>query len=137
MTSLIYINQEIGFRRLIFNQSKQSTAMITLDEVIQIVSDYYELDINILKNKQENGKHFKAEPYPRARHFISYWCKNNTALSLNSVGKKLDGMHHTSILHGIQKTEDNLQFNAVFRKQVKEILSLIHAKELSLIVQEV
>ena len=54
-----------------------------------------------------------------------YLLKNHTKLNLNEIASILNKKDHTTVIHGINKIEENLQKNSLLKEQISQIKELI------------
>ncbi len=110
--------------------------MIFPNEVLDVICDYYQLDQDILCNKRENGKHYRGTEYVNARQIFSYWCSENTQMSLKQIRAYMDMQDHSTMIHGRDKVQDKIFIYPLFRKQVEEIFQIIEQKSLNSFITE-
>lgn len=94
---------------------------LTIDDIKRIVSDFYNIPIDIMESKSR--KHEIA----LSRQMSMYIAKQLTSLSLKSIGSHFGGRDHSTVLHSCQTIENYLvtdksvknAFETLF-KRVKE-----------------
>ena len=96
--------------------------MITADKIITIVSDYFNVDKNML-----NVKSRRAE-YVKARHLAMYFCRHKTEWSYREVGN-LFNRDHASVVHAIKSVNDRLDTEKVYKQDFENIEILIEQAE--------
>lgn len=98
----------------------QFTNNINYWAVLKIILDYTEWDYNSLYSKT------KTDELVYRRNLIDFICSNNgypySALA------KLTNRHHTTLLHGISKFENDLETNYLFRKNFNQIFNEVKSK---------
>ncbi len=85
---------------------------ITPELVIQVVADHFNLTtLEILSQKRS-----KDIVYPR--QIAMYLCRNMSNAPLQEIGKAMGGRDHTTIIHGIEKINADLQKNPTLQNTV-------------------
>ena len=64
-----------------------------------------------------------------ARQTAMYLIRRMTNLSLNDIGKEFGDRDHTTVLHSLQKVEQQMQTDPAFAERVKEITTNINNKK--------
>jgi chromosomal replication initiator protein len=82
--------------------SKRAPRQITIDDIKELVSDYFKLPVELLES--QSRKHEIA----LARQMAIYLTKQFTQLSLKSIGAGFSNRDHSTILHSCQTIENYL-----------------------------
>lgn len=82
------------------------------------VADYYKLTIEVLKGKKRSAN----IAYPRM--IAMYLCRMLTDQSFPRIGLEFGGRDHSTVIHAVDKIEEDLKNNS----QLKEIMSEIKSK---------
>lgn len=93
---------------------------VNLDTIIRAVADRFSLQPSQLK--QKTNAHHISHP----RQIAMYLAKEMTGASLPEIGRAFGGKHHTTVLHSIQKVEQNRHKNADLNKLIHSIMDTIH-----------
>ena len=72
---------------------------ITMDLIIKVASDFYNIRVVDLKS----GKKHKA--IATARQAVMYMARQMTALSTIEIGQRLGGRDHSTVIHAVKKIE--------------------------------
>ena len=80
---------------LIASESPAATA----DSIQKLVSNYYNLKVTQLKSR--NNSHQIVFP----RQIAMYLCKQLTPCSLQEIGQRFGGKHHSTVIHAVHKIE--------------------------------
>lgn len=103
---------------------------ITPEEVIDIVCQFYELDVDrLVKRIPETGRHYRSKDYVKGRQFIAYWLRKNTPMPLVKVGNILGGMHYSTIIHSVEQVNDEMNLYSSYKKEVFELNRLIQENQ--------
>ena len=84
------------------NMLQETTKIISIEMVQQIVCDHFKVNVNELKNTKRS-KHFV---FPR--QIAIYLTRTLTRHSLPEIGKAFGGKDHTTVLYACKKVEENL-----------------------------
>ena len=88
--------------------------------IISYVAKYYHLDEDTIRG-QSRGRDIVA-----ARQVAIYLIRRMNALPMNDIGKEFSNRDHTTILHSLQKVEQQMQTDPAFAERVKEITTNIN-----------
>ena len=82
-------------RDLIVTESPAATA----ESIQKLVADYYNLRVNQIKSRTNS----RQIAFPR--QIAMYLCKQLTRCSLQEIGRRFGGKHHSTVIHAVQKIE--------------------------------
>jgi len=82
----------------------------TTDSIQKLVANYYELKVSQLKSKTNSQR----IAFPR--QVAMYLCKRLTDCSLQEIGQRFGGKHHSTVIHSIQKIETKRRDDREFDK---------------------
>ncbi|HEY7022174.1 MAG TPA: chromosomal replication initiator protein DnaA, partial [Ktedonobacterales bacterium] len=88
---------------------------VSIDDVLNAVSDYYRISLDDLRGKQRD-KHIVVP-----RHVAMYLMRQETEASLLEIGQALGGRDHSTVLHGCEKIGKEVNENTALRKEVLAI----------------
>ena len=94
---------------------------ITIDYIQKIVCDYYKIPID-----QIQGKTRKRE-IVQARQVSMYFSKNLTKASLASIGARIGGKDHATVLHACKTVNNLIDTDKHFRTQINDIEKKLQA----------
>lgn len=88
---------------------------ISIDYIQKVVSDYFQLDIDVMQSKT------RKRDVVQARQLAMFFAKKYTKASLASIGTQIGKRDHATVLHAC-KTVDNLAAtDKQFRKYVEDL----------------
>jgi chromosomal replication initiator protein len=90
-------------------------ATTTEGDVLDAVARYYRI------NQQELSGRSRKRDITLPRHVAMYLLREETQSSLVDIGRSLGGRDHTTVLHGIEKIERDLEQDVQLRAQVMAI----------------
>ncbi len=103
---------------LVKNSVKQKT-MLSHKEVVKIIADFYKIEEEIIYEKTRKKEVIKP------RQIIMYILREDFSISYPSIGEKLGGRDHTTVIHSCEKIKHDLINNPTLMKEVQEIRSII------------
>lgn len=93
---------------------------ITIDRIANTVCQYMKIETALIYSKS------RKREIALARQISMYLSKRCTNRSLSYIGDSLGGRDHATVLHACKTIEQTMQYDAVLRKQVKEIEDILH-----------
>lgn len=94
---------------------------ITLDDILNVVADYYKLSVKDIKGQARSQK------LANARQVAIFICREITDYSLNEIGDFFARKHPT-IIYSYEKIQEDMQTNSVLKNCVNEIIEKIKNK---------
>lgn len=88
---------------------------VSVDDVLQAVAEHYRVSIEDLQGKQRD-KHIVVP-----RQVAMYLMRQETEASLLEIGQALGGRDHSTVLHGCDKINREVNENSALRKEVLAI----------------
>ena len=99
-----------GVLKDLFTNSQRE---ITPDSIIKIVSEHFGISVSELTSKKKSADIV----YPR--QIAMYLCRTNTDAALSLIGKKLGNRDHTTVIHGYEKIQSEIDMNEKVRNDVE------------------
>ena len=76
---------------------------ITSDLIINTVAEHFNISSQDIRGSKRNSE------IVQPRHIAMYLCRNMTNLSLSSIGESLGKRDHSTIMHGIEKVDNDMK----------------------------
>lgn len=108
----------IDIKNLIKNSAKPKK-LISIKDVVKIVSDFYNIEENNIYEKTRKKEVVKP------RQVIMYILREDMNISYPSIGEKLGGRDHTTVIHSCEKVKEEIKSNQILLQEVNHIRSLI------------
>lgn len=100
---------------IVENYVKNTVREISIDQIQEVVSDYFKMDVATLQSKT------RKRHIVQARQLAMFFSKKLTKASLASIGSQIGKRDHATVLHAC-KTVDNLsQTDKKFRQYVEDL----------------
>lgn len=114
-------NKELNIneiKNLIKNNIKPKK-MISAKEVVKIIADFYNLEEDIVYKKTRKKEVVKP------RQVIMYILREDFNVSYPSIGEKLGGRDHTTVMHSCEKIKNEIKTDFILNKEISQIRSML------------
>lgn len=105
-------------RELVKNSIKQKK-LLSYKEVVKIISDFYKIEEESIYQKTRRKEIIKP------RQIIMYILREDFSISYPSIGEKLGGRDHTTVIHSCEKIKKEVKVDSLLLKEIQEIRSII------------
>ena len=121
----VILKSDVRGRELTLNEVKdlvknnvKKKKVMKVEEVVQIVSDYYGID-------EENVyKKIRKKEFVKPRQLIMYILREDFKISFPTIGEKLGGRDHTTVMHSCDKVRGELEDNPQLTTDLDAIRSM-------------
>lgn len=93
---------------------------VSVDEVVRRIAQYYDVSEKSIYEKTRKKEVVKP------RQIIMYVLREEFNVSYPSIGEKLGGRDHTTVIHSCEKIKGELKSNTILEQEIDQIRSLIH-----------
>jgi chromosomal replication initiator protein len=101
--------------KLLIKHSVKPKKIISIDTVVKRVSEYYNLDEQSIYEKT------RRKEIVHARQVIMFMLREDFNESYPSIGAKLGGKDHTTVIHSYEKIKSELKRDPELMKQLEDI----------------
>ena len=108
----------LEIKNLLKNTSKPKKNA-SVKEVVKIISDFYNIKEDFIYDKTRKKEIVKP------RQMIMYILREDFNVSFPSIGEKLGGRDHTTVIHSCEKIKEDLKNNSILGQELSQIRSLI------------
>lgn len=105
-------------KALVKNNEKPRRTMAAGD-VVKIVADFYQIDENTIYEKTRRKEVIKP------RQLTMYLLREDLGISYPSIGQKLGGRDHTTVIHSCEKVRGDLDLDSTLAQEVEQIRSML------------
>lgn len=105
-------------KNIIKNTSKPKK-LIAPKDVIKMIADFYNINENSIYEKT------RKKEVVRPRQVVMYILRKDFNISYPSIGEKLGGRDHTTVIHSCEKIENDLKENQLLAQELTQIRALI------------
>lgn len=102
--------------------SNKASKQVTIDLIIDVVANYYNLRIEDFKSQRRT----RNVSYPR--QIAMYLSRKLTDTSLPKIGEEFGGRDHTTVIHAYEKINKGLTDDEALQEAINEITKKIHQK---------
>ena len=95
---------------------------ITIDSIVKIVCDYYNIDIDTFNSAK------RTRDVAQARQVAMYLSKQHTKAPLTVIGSSIGGRNHATVLHSCKAVADMMDTDKQFKSQIEEIERIVLGK---------
>jgi chromosomal replication initiator protein len=92
-----------------------SSPAATTESIQKLVSDHYRLRVNQLKSRSNS----QQIAFPR--QIAMYLCKLLTECSLQEIGRRFGGKHHSTVIHAVRKIEQRRKNDSDFDRHIERL----------------
>ena len=103
-------------RETLHNLLPNESPAATVDSIVKLVSNYYNMPVSDLKSKNNSPQ----VSFPR--QIAMYLCKQQTNCSLPEIGRRFGGKHHSTVIHAVQKIEKKRALEKDFDKLIESFI---------------
>ncbi len=93
---------------------------ITIQLIVETVAEYYNITLEQMMSKK------RSNDIARPRMIAMYLAKNMTDSSLDAIGASLGGRDHSTVIHGVNKINDDIMNSDEFKQQIDTIKKKIN-----------
>jgi chromosomal replication initiator protein len=104
-------------KALIKNNVKQKKA-ISVKEVVKIISDFYGVEEDNVYEKT------RRKDIVKPRQIAMYLLREDFNISFPSIGQKLGGRDHTTVIHSCDKVKNDLKSDGLLAQELEQIRAL-------------
>lgn len=101
--------------KILIKNNIKPKKIISIDSVVKLVSDYYNLDEQVIYEKT------RRKEIVRARQIIMFVLREDFNESYPSIGAKLGGKDHTTVIHSYEKIKGELVHDPHLMKELEDI----------------
>jgi chromosomal replication initiator protein len=94
---------------------------VSVEEVVRRIAQYYEIPEKSIYEKTRKKEVVKP------RQIIMYMLREEFSVSYPSIGEKLGGRDHTTVIHSCEKIKEEVKMNNALEQEIDHIRTLIHA----------
>jgi chromosomal replication initiator protein len=92
---------------------------VSVKEVVKIVSDFYNVDEASIYNKTRRKEIVKP------RQVAMYLLREDFNISFPSIGDKMGGRDHTTVIHSYEKIKVDIKNNPVLSQEIGQLRTML------------
>lgn len=94
---------------------------VSVDEVVRRIAQYYDVGEKSIYEKT------RKKEVVRPRQVIMYMLREEFNVSFPSIGEKLGGRDHTTVIHSCEKIKEEMRLNPSLEQELDHIRNIIHS----------
>ncbi|HLT47417.1 MAG TPA: chromosomal replication initiator protein DnaA [Rubricoccaceae bacterium] len=102
-------------REVLRDLIKEARPSLTVEEIQRVVCDYLKIPEDLVRART------RKREVVQARQIAMWFAKELTAHSLKTIGLHFGGRDHSTVIHGIQSVNDQLDTDPAFRETIEAI----------------
>jgi len=106
-------------KTIIQEKNKKVTSKVSIDEIINIVTEYYKIPVNNIREKN------RRKEVALCRQLAMFMVKNFTNYSLKSIGLHFGGRDHSTVIHAIQNIQKLKLSDSAVAADIEKITALL------------
>ncbi len=107
--------------RALIKHNVRPSRGVSMEEVVRRIAQYYEVTEKSIYEKTRKKEVVKP------RQIIMYILREEFSVSYPSIGEKLGGRDHTTVIHSCEKIKEEIKKNPVLEQELEHVRSLVHA----------
>ncbi len=114
-------NVELGLneiKNLIKNSIKPKKS-VAIKDVVKIIANFYQIEEESIYDKTRKKEVVKP------RQVIMFLLREDFSISYPSIGEKLGGRDHTTVIHSCEKIKEGLKTNNILAQEIAEIRTML------------
>lgn len=114
-------NKELDINEIknLIRNSIKPKKLISVKEVIKIIADFYNLEEGAVYKKTRKKEVVKP------RQIIMYILREDFNISYPSIGEKLGGRDHTTVIHSYEKIKNDIKTDLILNKEINQIRGMM------------
>jgi len=114
-------NRELTVNEIknILKNSAKPKKTVMVKDVVKIVADFYNIDEDSIYNKT------RRKEVVRPRQVIMYVLREDFGVSFPSIGDKLGGRDHTTVIHSYEKIKEGMKTDPVLTQEITQVRSML------------
>jgi chromosomal replication initiator protein len=106
--------------RSLIKHNMKPTKGISVEEVVRRIAEYYEIPEKSIYEKTRKKEVVKP------RQIIMYILREEFSVSYPSIGEKLGGRDHTTVIHSCEKIKNDMKNSNALEAEIEHIRTLVH-----------
>ena len=111
-------NLELNEIKNLIKNNEKPRKTVSIDDVINIVSDFYKIEKNDIYKKTRRKEIVKP------RQIVMYLLREDFNISYPTIGQKLGGRDHTTVIHSCEKIRNLIKINTILSQDLDNIRAM-------------
>ena len=101
---------------------KDNEQALAPERIRNTVANHYKIKVSDMDSSKRNAE------FTMPRQVAMYLCRENTDLSLPKIGKLFGNRHYSTVIHAIEKIENELNYDSELKENIDTINIKLHSK---------
>ncbi len=117
----IHKNKDLNLNDIknILKNNAKPKKMLSSKEIVKTVCNFYNIDEDSIYNKTRKKEVVKP------RQVIMYILREDFSLSFPSIGDKLGGRDHTTVIHSYEKIKEDIKSNSLLLQEITQLRTML------------
>jgi len=114
-------NRELNLNEIknIIKNNAKPKKMLSVKDVVKVVSEFYNIDEDSIYNKT------RRKEVVRPRQVVMYILREDFNISFPSIGDKLGGRDHTTVIHSYEKMKEEVKIDSLLAQEITQLRSML------------
>lgn len=114
-------NRELSVNEVksLIRNSIKSRKSVPIKDIIKIITDFYNIEEEMVHKKT------RKKEIVRPRQIIMYILREDYSIPYPTIGQKLGGRDHTTVIHSYEKIKKDLKTDSTLMQEINQIRSLL------------
>lgn len=114
-------NRELSLNEIknILKNNAKPKKNVSVKDVVKVIADFYNIEEEIIYSKTRRKEVVKP------RQVIMYILREDFSISFPSIGEKLGGRDHTTIIHSYEKMREEIKKDGLLAQEINQLRSMI------------
>ncbi len=114
-------NRELSLNEVknILKNNTKPKKMLSIKDVVKVVSEFYNIEEESIYNKT------RKKEIVRPRQVLMYILREDFSISFPSIGDKLGGRDHTTVIHSYEKVKEDIKSDTLLLQEINQLRSML------------
>lgn len=114
-------NRELSINEVkqLIKENSKPKKIVSIKDVIKSIAEFYDVEENSIYEKTRKKEVVKP------RQLIMYILREDFKVSYPTIGEKLGGRDHTTVIHSCEKIREDIKNNPTLHQEIQQIRALI------------
>ncbi|MGC9605374.1 MAG: chromosomal replication initiator protein DnaA [Minisyncoccia bacterium] len=114
-------NRELNLNeiRSILKNNTKPRKLLSVKDLVKTVSEFYNIGEETIYNKT------RRKEVVRPRQVVMYLLREDFSVSFPSIGEKLGGRDHTTVIHSYNKMKEEIKVDPLLSQEISQLRSMI------------
>ncbi len=103
----------------ILKNNTKPKKVLSIKDVVKTVCDFYNIEVDSVYHKTRKKEVVKP------RQVVMYLLREDFSISFPSIGDKLGGRDHTTVIHSYEKIKEDLKSNALLSQEIAQLRTML------------